>query len=789
MSLQSARRIPFGAIGLLAGLALSVAALGFGLADVVKGLDPAFDVLMGAVGLAFGWAFAGTRLRRLPAGAILLAAAVGSVIIRVGGLEVHLIRAAWDLGLSSALRWPDPARLSNLSPLVADLQALGVSLSVLGSRVGAWAASGLRGDPFYDPVAAATVWGSLIWVLAAWAGWCGRREERPLLAVLPGLITLLAAEAYAAGPVLPIMLALVGMLTSLAFGAQAPVERRALSSYVDLPEGLALQLARLVLPLAVTLALLGAAAPDVSLETWIEQYRSWRQAASQPDQGLARSLGVESGRVSGPAGRGLENPGLPNRHLIGSGPELSHEKVMEVTVKPIAGLPSPPPYYWRTATYDQYTGHGWQTSTVTRQAFLAGEQVQPTLPIHHVEVRQAVHFLVPQGGKVFTAGGLIGMDHDFVVAWRTPGLDAFGVTATGGDYDASSAWPVTTPQELRQAAAGLPPWMQARYVRLPDGIPAEVIGLARDLTATQPTVYDRALAIESYLRTFPYTLDVPQPPIDGDIVDYFLFDLKTGYCDYYASAMVVLARAAGIPARIAVGYASGQSTELQDGSLRYVVTAADAHTWVEVYFPAYGWVPFEPTAGRPPLERGQASVSSSSTGSPGGGEAAGGAAAPSGLVGRAVLFLFLTLAVAGGLGSMAVLGDQVRLRRMPPAAQVHRLMARTRWLAGQWLKVPLHVGDTPQEFQARARTAILRGAQGEPARSIRRRAQSQLDDLVSLYVETIYGPEQPGRSALSAVRSQWIGLALKLIWLGLVMRFPGQRSELLVPGEVAADWS
>jgi transglutaminase-like putative cysteine protease len=81
-----------------------------------------------------------------------------------------------------------------------------------------------------------------------------------------------------------------------------------------------------------------------------------------------------------------------------------------------------------------------------------------------------------------------------------------------------------------------------------------VLALARDLTATEPTPFDRARAIEAYLRTYPYTLDLPSPKLDRDVVDYFLFDLRQGYCDYYATSMVVLARAAGLPARLAVGY-------------------------------------------------------------------------------------------------------------------------------------------------------------------------------------------------------------------------------------------
>ena len=104
----------------------------------------------------------------------------------------------------------------------------------------------------------------------------------------------------------------------------------------------------------------------------------------------------------------------------------------------------------------------------------------------------------------------------------------------------------------------------------------------------------RLLAIEAYLRTISYTLDVPAPPLDRDVADYFLFDLRRGYCDYFATAMVVLARSVGIPARLVTGYASGGYDVI---SAQFVVLEKDAHSWVEVYFPSYGWVEFEPTSG------------------------------------------------------------------------------------------------------------------------------------------------------------------------------------------------
>ena len=126
-------------------------------------------------------------------------------------------------------------------------------------------------------------------------------------------------------------------------------------------------------------------------------------------------------------------------------------------------------------------------------------------------------------------------------------------------------------------------------------LPARVRDLARTVTAGATNPYDQASQIEAYLRTLTYDLKVPLVAADRDLVDAFLFDLRRGYCDYFASAFVVMARSVGLPARLAVGYASGQT--VAPGV--WVVSAADAHSWPEVYFEGVGWVPFEPTPARP----------------------------------------------------------------------------------------------------------------------------------------------------------------------------------------------
>jgi hypothetical protein len=125
-----------------------------------------------------------------------------------------------------------------------------------------------------------------------------------------------------------------------------------------------------------------------------------------------------------------------------------------------------------------------------------------------------------------------------------------------------------------------------------------VRNLADELTANIQNPYDKAKAIEAHLRAYPYSLDVTPPPPNQDVADYFLFDLKTGYCDYYATSMIVLARAAGLPARLVIGYSSGIYNPTK---AEYVIREANAHSWVEVYFAGIGWVEFEPTANQQPV--------------------------------------------------------------------------------------------------------------------------------------------------------------------------------------------
>ncbi|MCI8360851.1 MAG: transglutaminase domain-containing protein [Clostridiales bacterium] len=132
------------------------------------------------------------------------------------------------------------------------------------------------------------------------------------------------------------------------------------------------------------------------------------------------------------------------------------------------------------------------------------------------------------------------------------------------------------------------------YTALTETLPYRVVSLARDITDGQLREYDKAKAIEQYLCAhYTYSLQPGALPAGQDFVDYFLFESRQGYCTHYATAMTMLCRAVGLPARFVKGFV----TPAQPGpSGAYQVTGRTSHAWSEVYLEGLGWIRFEPTA-------------------------------------------------------------------------------------------------------------------------------------------------------------------------------------------------
>ncbi len=287
--------------------------------------------------------------------------------------------------------------------------------------------------------------------------------------------------------------------------------------------------------------------------------------------------------------------------------------------------------YWRAVVFDTFDGRQWQNTAAQDEQFDA----ETLLPIADWQMRepitQTINLFAPTGNVIFGAPDIFLTDLPIDAQVQAVQAAAIGGAAMGDggnaplpyeftfmrsrrtldpgmSYTVISRQTVVTEKALREAGTDYPQPILDKYLQLPETFSPNVVALAQEMIAANfpqaaeapPTVYDQAKTIEQYLRTIEYNDAIPAPPPDRDPVEYFLFELQQGYCDYYATAMATMLRSLGIPARAASGYAEGIYSE-EDRF--YSVREVDAHTWVEVYFPTYGWIEFEPTAGENSLIR------------------------------------------------------------------------------------------------------------------------------------------------------------------------------------------
>ncbi len=174
-----------------------------------------------------------------------------------------------------------------------------------------------------------------------------------------------------------------------------------------------------------------------------------------------------------------------------------------------------------------------------------------------------------------------------------------GELGLGNSYVVQAEVMVADVAALRSAPRDYPPGIVERYLQIPPSLPDRVAALAADVVAGADNPYDMAAAVESYLREFEYSGLPIFLPNEADAVDYFLFEARESYSDYFASAMAMMLRTQGVPTRLRLGFGPGEIDP--EG---YVVRDSDNHSWPEVYFPGLGWAAFEPTPIYPVRPRG-----------------------------------------------------------------------------------------------------------------------------------------------------------------------------------------
>jgi transglutaminase-like putative cysteine protease len=655
----------------------------------------------------------------------------------------------------------------------------------LAGRMGVFLLTIARGEASRDPLMFVLFMAGFFWFLGAYGSWVLFRRHGYWGAILlPGLALVLNTHYYRSGTGAQLYLpAFLLLALALALRTELISRRATWTQFrAQVPPDASFHIARAGLAagavlIAVAWLLPGFAAYGRMADAWSEPtgpLQSMRDFFSDALGGLRYPVSV----VSESFGDFLE---------LGAGVEPSEKAVF--VARSESAIPETVRLYWRARVLDVYDAGRWTSTAVEPESFDPRQGALP-LPAYDGRIERdfALTVLVPALHLLYLPAQPAWVNREAEVrttAAGDDGLDVLDVTARtfvleGETYRVIGSLAAPRAGSLRADANLYPEWVRKRYLQLPDSLPPSIGELARTIVADAPTAFDQAVAITAWLRTnIVYQRVTSQPPLDRDPVEWFLSDSRVGFCDYYASAEVLMLRTLGVPARLATGYAQGEFDAETDS---YFVSELDAHAWPEVFFPSYGWVEFEPTTSQEPLLRleenpgaqpGQPEPSTGDSNTAGGGAqdsaglpvgagsgledgpsaqdgalAAGGAwpwivALAVGLAGALFLIRYRSLGmleseVGGAVGRL----HSLRWWAATPARRTYGSMVR--W--GRWLGISLGPAGTPLE-QAEALARLLPES-GAAARTI-----------AEAYASERYGSHavDPG-----VVRQAWLGLRWQL---------------------------
>lgn len=513
----------------------------------------------GLVGVLVGVGLARSRLPQLPSLALGLAL----------GFLLASLQYAWLLPVE-----PAPQRVV-----------------ALAARVARWWGAAFSGAASTDNLLFAYSMGLLAWLIGFMAAWFAFRHFNPWWAIVPTGGALLLNLSYAQPELLPLVVVqlLVSFLLLMHLHTLGQVARwRAHSVEYGLNRGLFFVVASAALGGAIVFAAWGMPVGEVSrgvASTWENFAGPWQNVQANFDR-LFASL-----NPSPQSSRGL----MVTQTMAPRGSfELGDSPVMRITGRE--------PAYWRAATFDRYTGRVMTNSGTASQRLDRGQPIEGSMQTDDGRkfVEYTVTLLAPASSVVYAPDRPITLSIPTIYDYRGTPIDYGSLRPVvpireQQRYNVLTSVSTATMSELRQAGTIYPQWTR-RYLELPPELPEAVRREGWKVVGDATNVYDASSNIEQYLRSFKYSTRVPVPPGDRDWVGFLLFESKEGYCDYYATAMTVMLRSVGIPARVVSGYVTG---DWDPATQSYTVTERHAHTWTEVYFPNYGWITFEPSANRP----------------------------------------------------------------------------------------------------------------------------------------------------------------------------------------------
>jgi len=289
-----------------------------------------------------------------------------------------------------------------------------------------------------------------------------------------------------------------------------------------------------------------------------------------------------------------------NNMTLGTGSEPGSDPVFRVEA--LTNVPIGYRHYWRTRSYDYYEDGAWSFDVDYQEEFLFPDDFEIAYPEWEQSRVARYRFTtdVLRTNVIYAPGRPTLVDRPVeasIVSLGESGEDLIGLVAepqmeTGETYEVETLINLPTVMELRATGMDYPEWTAA-YLQLPEDFPVEIAALTLKLLRDVENPYDMTATVTQYLRdTITYASTIAPIPEGEDSIAWFLFESQEGFCNYYATAQVLMLRSVGIPARLSVGYAQGEYDSISNS---YLVRESNSHAWPEVYFENYGWVIFEPT--------------------------------------------------------------------------------------------------------------------------------------------------------------------------------------------------
>ena len=458
-----------------------------------------------------------------------------------------------------------------------------------------WVSKLFNGGTSREPIIFIMHTSAVFWIMGHSAAWWTLRSEKIWRVVIPSGIVLLSVVYYYFGP-RPLWLWLamyvIASFLFIAFNWLNQQQKQWRQNHVYFERRVGLNVAGAGLALALATLTIAWQVPTLEANSTVTTALDSTTPAWQQFQNTWTRLFSSLRTHSAPT-----NDTFADSLTLGGARNVGESLVMDVFVEEKL------PYaYWHAISYETYQDGLWQSPDGNQVEHIPDDGFldMPSFDSRKV-ITQTVRNYLPSAGQIYGMPDIIGSDRQmFLTSRPLPGqpdqinmVRSKYVLQQGEVYNSASQFSTASEFELRNARENYPEWTE-NYVALPDSVTQRTRDLAEEITAQHDNPYDQAIAIQNYLReNITYNDQIPTPPDNIDPVDYVLFEFSEGYCNYYSSAMVVMLRHLGIPSRPASGFAAGEFIE--DANL-YRVRLQDAHTWVEAYFPEYGWIQFEPTS-------------------------------------------------------------------------------------------------------------------------------------------------------------------------------------------------